>query len=99
MEVKTRSGTGYGLPSEAVDAKKQLHLLRAARSYLEQEWEELKDWQPACYRFDVVEILLKDGKASQYRILRDAFQKDASQKGAFQKKTAFAPGSHGFRLT
>ncbi len=45
IEVKTRTNASFGLPEEAVDARKLEHLFRAAEAYLEahpelagQEW-------------------------------------------------------------
>ena len=53
-EVKTRSSTFHGLPRDAVDAKKQLFLARAAQGYL----KEIRD-PDARIRFDVVEVYTK----------------------------------------
>ncbi len=69
VEVKTRSGesSGYGSPEESVDAKKQDQILRAAGSYMESidyEWE---------IRFDVVAVILKEGKVLEIRHVEDAF--------------------------
>ncbi|MBC7774074.1 MAG: YraN family protein [Phycisphaerae bacterium] len=69
VEVKTRSGegSGYGSPEESVDAKKQDQLVRAAGAYMESidyEWE---------IRFDVVAVILKDGKVLEIRHVEDAF--------------------------
>ena len=51
VEVKTRSGDGYGLPSEAVDFKKREKYFKVAAEYLQRE----KKNDLPC-RFDVVEI-------------------------------------------
>ncbi len=53
-EVKTRSSTDYGLPRDAVDAKKRLFLTRAAQGYL----KTVRD-PDARIRFDVVEVYTK----------------------------------------
>lgn len=50
-EVKTRSSTSFGLPRDAVTAKKQLFLTRAAQGYL--NTHGIPD---APTRFDVVEV-------------------------------------------
>ena len=50
-EVKTRSGTAYGLPRDAVTPKKQLFLTRAAQGYLKATRDP-----DARTRFDVVEV-------------------------------------------
>ena len=52
VEVKRRSSTRFGRPAEAVDRAKQLHILRTAQLYLQEN--RLED---AAVRFDIVEIL------------------------------------------
>lgn len=53
VEVKTRRGTHFGAPAEAVGPRKQQQIVQAARWYLNQvAWPAL---QP---RFDVVAILV-----------------------------------------
>lgn len=51
IEVKTRSGDGYGAPSEAVDYKKREKYFKVASEYLIKE-----NKTDAVCRFDVVEI-------------------------------------------
>lgn len=51
VEVKTRSSTTYGLPEEAVTARKQAHLLAAVQAYLQSHPDFEGDW-----RIDVVAI-------------------------------------------
>ena len=65
VEVKARSGTGFGGPEAAVHPSKQRRLIAAARAFLSETASTL----PA--RFDVVAIL--DGVP---RLHRDAFQVD-----------------------
>lgn len=57
VEVKTRTGEGFGLPEEAVDARKLEHLFRSAEIFL-QEHPELAglDW-----RIDVIAIQGRPG--------------------------------------
>jgi len=68
VEVKTRRGTGFGLPQEAVGARKQRQIIRTAQWYLKQE----KCWklQP---RFDVVAILCQSDGSAQIQHLPNAF--------------------------
>ncbi len=54
VEVKTRSNTGFGLPRDAVNSRKQLYLMRAAQGYLKARREP-----DARTRFDVVEVYTK----------------------------------------
>lgn len=57
IEVKTRSSTNFGKPSEAVNKIKLMHMYKTAKYYL---------YKSNCsnnfIRFDVVEVLVKDGK-------------------------------------
>jgi putative endonuclease len=69
VEVKGRSGEGFGRPAEAVDAEKRRRIFRAAEQYLQQRRKEAS----AC-RFDVVAIFEKKGEPARVEILRDAFQ-------------------------
>ncbi|RMD65145.1 MAG: YraN family protein [Alphaproteobacteria bacterium] len=57
VEVKTRRGTGFGLPQEAVTTRKQRQILRAAQWYLNDHGPGRL--QP---RFDVVAVIERDGK-------------------------------------
>ena len=68
IEVKGRSGTGYGLPAEAVTLEKQRRIYRAAEAYLQR-----KRLREAICRFDVVAILGQD-EGGRVEILRDAFR-------------------------
>ncbi len=59
VEVKTRSGEGYGRPAEAVTPAKQRRIVQAALLFLQRE-----GLQPAELRFDVVEVRWRrDGAA------------------------------------
>lgn len=52
VEVKARSGTGYGFPEEAVDEKKAAMIVEAADQYVyETGWEQ-------AIRFDIISVLL-----------------------------------------
>lgn len=57
VEVKTRRGTAFGAPAEAVGAHKQRQVLRAAQWYLASR--RSTDLQP---RFDVIAILVGAGE-------------------------------------
>ncbi len=69
VEVKTRSGTGYGQPEEAVSRRKAARLRALAR-----EW--LSTHRPAGaheLRFDVIAIVRVAGAPPVVRHLRGAF--------------------------
>ena len=58
VEVKTRTGTRFGLPAEAVTFAKQARIRRLAGLWLGEQsgpWVEV--------RFDVVSVLIERGKA------------------------------------
>lgn len=58
VEVKTRVGTEFGDPVEAVHVRKQRSLVRSAREWLARDGHGGRD----C-RFDVIGVLLRDGRA------------------------------------
>lgn len=67
VEVKRRSSLRFGRPSEAVDRAKQLHILRTAQLYLQENRLE-----GAPVRFDVIEIL-----PGELRHIENAFDASA----------------------
>lgn len=68
VEVKTRSGLGFGAPEEAVTEEKQQHIVHAARAYL---YERQLEGAPV--RFDVIGIVLHRGAAPDIEHFEDAF--------------------------
>ena len=67
VEVKSRRSTRFGEPEESVTPKKQELLRRTAEGYaVEKNIGEID-----C-RFDVVSVMMNDGKA-ECRILKDCF--------------------------
>lgn len=68
VEVKTRSGLGYGRPEEAVTEAKQRNLIHAAHAYLH---ENRMDGMPC--RFDVVSVLLRGTQPPEITHLENAF--------------------------
>ena len=51
VEVKTRTGSGFGTPFEAVEARKQQRMIRAAQFFLAEKGLQQRD-----ARFDVVGV-------------------------------------------
>jgi putative endonuclease len=68
VEVKTRSSEEWTRPARAVDSSKRTKLSRVAFDYLRM----LPD-PNVKFRFDIVEVLLKDGEVSEIRHLPKAF--------------------------
>ncbi len=65
-EVKYRTGRKNGEPGEAVDKRKQEHIIRTAQAYIAQNALE------GDFRFDVAEVLEEDGK-TYFRYTENAF--------------------------
>lgn len=68
VEVKTRSSEEWGRPAAAVDARKKLLLSQTALDYL-----RLLKNPEVKIRFDIVEVLLRDGGVREVRHLPNTF--------------------------
>ena len=68
VEVKTRTSEAFGRPLEAVDKDKERLIERGAN-----EWLRLLGTRNIPWRFDVVEVILKEGKRPKVNVVRDAF--------------------------
>jgi putative endonuclease len=68
VEVKTRSSEFWGRPAAAVDARKRRRLTRAAFDYL-----RMLGQPDVPVRFDVVEVILTDGRVTEIRHLENCF--------------------------
>ncbi|MBI3416860.1 MAG: YraN family protein [Verrucomicrobia bacterium] len=68
VEVKTRSSESWTRPAAAVNARKRRLLSLAALDYL-----KLIRQPPVRIRFDIVEVLLADGKVREVRHLPNTF--------------------------
>ncbi|HEX6381190.1 MAG TPA: YraN family protein [Acidimicrobiia bacterium] len=69
-EVKTRSGTGFGLPAEAVTSEKQRRLRRLATRWL---GERTASGGFAEVRFDVACVTLRAGAEPALDVIEAAF--------------------------
>ncbi|GAB2764407.1 YraN family protein [Rhabdobacter roseus] len=67
VEVKTRSGTGFGMPEEFVNYTKSRLIMKAAERYIFDT-----DWR-FDVRFDIVSILILPNGGVNIRHLEDAF--------------------------
>lgn len=87
-EVKTRrqipgSSAPFGTPAEAVDAKKQAILVRAAEAYLAEHAPD------KFFRIDVIEVYA-DPKVPDYRVLDVRHFENAVRKtGKFSRKSTY----------
>lgn len=68
VEVKTRSSEEWTRPAAAVDADKRRRLSQCALDYL-----RLLHQPPVKIRFDVVEVLLSEGRVREVRHLPNTF--------------------------
>ena len=68
VEVKTRTGVGFGRPEEAVAEAKQAHIVYASRAFL---YEYQLEGAPC--RFDVVSVVLRGEDPPEITHFRDAF--------------------------
>jgi len=68
VEVKTRSSEEWTRPAAAVDARKRRLLSQTALDYL-----KLLKNPEVKFRFDIVEVLLRDGKVREVRHLANTF--------------------------
>lgn len=69
VEVKTRTSTAFGRPSDAVGPEKQRLIQRGA-----QDWLRLLGHPRLKFRFDIAEIVLTEGELPHVNIIEDAFQ-------------------------
>lgn len=67
-EVKTRSGTGFGAPVEAVGPRKQAQLRRLAAA-----WFASHDVRHVGVRFDVASVLWPRGGEPEIELIEGAF--------------------------
>lgn len=67
VEVKTRTGTGFGQPEDFVDARKQKLMAGAADEYI-----DLMDHQNEV-RFDIISILFRADGSHRLTHIEDAF--------------------------
>lgn len=67
-EVKTRTSEQFGRPGDAVNREKERLIIRGANAWL----RELNH-PKVLFRFDVIEVLLLEGKRPEVKINKDAF--------------------------
>ncbi|MDB4537121.1 YraN family protein [Akkermansiaceae bacterium] len=79
VEVKTRTRRDYGRPLRAVNAEKQALIIRGASEWLrllgkQTRFDEVEDRRrKISWRYDVVEIVLEEGKKPDVNLVVEAF--------------------------
>jgi putative endonuclease len=68
VEVKARSGAGFGTPAEAVTLRKQQQIAKAALFYINKH-----DLHTSEARFDVVSVLVRKTGTTQIELIKNAF--------------------------
>ncbi len=68
VEVKTRTSTAFGMPSEAVNHKKQEKYFKTALYYINETGS-----RNTAFRFDIIEIMFDKGNVSINHII-DAYR-------------------------
>lgn len=69
VEVKRRSGDDFVDPAAAIDARKRRQYRKVARYYLQKTRRD-----DLAGRFDVVIVVMRDGRKPEIRHIPDAFQ-------------------------
>lgn len=69
IEVKSRTGTAFGRPADAVGPDKQRLIRRGAS-----EWLRLLGNPRIKFRFDIAEVILIEGELPRVHIIENAFQ-------------------------
>ena len=68
IEVKTRTGEGFGRPFEAIDRDQRKRISRGGLA-----WLRLLDDPDILFRFDVVEVVIGEGAPPRLELIRNAF--------------------------
>lgn len=69
VEVKTRRNLGHGLPSQAVNFRKQRQIAKAAQIFLDRH----NLWDKPC-RFDVAEVYVQPSGSYDIKLITAAFE-------------------------
>src|SRR6187455_1121786 len=68
VEVKTRSREDFGRPFEAIRPDQRRRISRGALA-----WLRMLDHPDILFRFDVVEVLIREGEEPHVELIRNAF--------------------------
>lgn len=72
VEVKTRTSEEFGRPFEAVRRDQRQRISRGALA-----WLRMLDNPDILFRFDVVEVMMREGRKPHVEVIRNAFQLSA----------------------
>jgi putative endonuclease len=79
VEVKTKRSGDFAPPTANVDLRKQRQIIRTARLY-----RRIFDVLAFAYRFDVVSILIPDGREPQIELLKGCWNEAKFRKRAWK---------------
>ena len=68
-EVKTRTSDKFGRPADAVDREKRKLITKGANA-----WIQELGFMPTVFRFDIIEVILKDEQIPEINHIENAFQ-------------------------
>lgn len=68
VEVKTRGSEDFGRPFETIRRDQQRRISRGALA-----WLRLLDHPDILFRFDAVEVVMRDNEPPQLELIRNAF--------------------------
>lgn len=68
-EVKTRTSEQFGRPADAVGTEKRKLITRGANA-----WIQELGFMPLRFRFDIIEVILRDGEVPEIRHIESAFE-------------------------
>lgn len=81
VEVKTRSSDEFASPLAAVDLRKQRQITRTARVY-----RKIFNLRSARFRYDVVSIVLTDGKEPLVELFKNFWKEDKFRKKSWNEE-------------
>jgi len=81
VEVKTRSSDEFASPLAAVDLRKQRQITRTARVY-----RKIFNLRSAIFRYDVVSIVLTNGKEPRVELFKNFWKEDKFRKKSWNEE-------------
>jgi len=72
VEVKTRTGDGFGQGFESVGSRKQRHMSSVAQQFIKAHVRDASAMPRA--RFDIVSVMMREGQPPEITHIKDAFE-------------------------